>query len=136
MSKNKIYKYFCCTLHTARCTLLACGAWLLACSFLFAQDGFKYDAKGRRNPFIPLLTSDGRLLKLDKLDTGEERGSLLIEGIIYDEHALSYAIVNGQVVKVGDWVGDYQVLKIKKNKIVFIKHGQTLELELKKEAGE
>ncbi len=58
---------------------------------------------------------------------------MLIEGIIYDEHGLSYAIVNGEVVNIGDKVGDYQVLKIGKNKIIFIKGGQTTEIQLKEE---
>lgn len=97
---------------------------------LFGQGQFTYDAKGKRDPFIPLVTSDGRLLKLDKEETSS---GPLLEGIIYDEHGLSYAIVNGEVVHVGDKVGDYQVLKIEKNKIIFIKGGQTTEIELKKE---
>ncbi|MDP3732718.1 MAG: hypothetical protein Q8R31_06855 [Candidatus Omnitrophota bacterium] len=97
---------------------------------LFAQDEFKYDAKGKRNPFIPLVTPDGRLLRLEKEKTAS---GLLLEGIIYDGRGLSYAIVNGEVVKVSDKVGDYQVLKIEKNKIVFIKGGQNLEVELKEE---
>ena len=29
----------------------------------FAAGEFTYDAKGRRNPFTPLVTADGRLLK-------------------------------------------------------------------------
>jgi hypothetical protein len=99
-------------------------------SILFAQQVFIYDSKAKRDPFIPLVTSDGRLLKLE-----QEEGvkGLLLEGIIYDKFGLSCAIVNGEVVKIGDWAGDYQVLKIEKNKIIFIKDGQMTELELKKE---
>jgi hypothetical protein len=37
------------------------------------------------------------------------------------------------VVKIGDTVGDYQVLKIEKNRVILIKEGQSLEVELKKE---
>ncbi len=130
MLKNRSRKYFCFTLHASRFTLLACSVWLVACSLIFAQDEFKYDAKGKRNPFIPLVTPDGRLLRLEKEKTAS---GLLLEGIIYDEHGLSYCLVNGEVVKVSDKVGDYQVLKIEKNKIVFIKGGQYLEVELKEE---
>ena len=97
---------------------------------VYAQDGLKYDAKGKRDPFIPLVTSDGRLLKLEREETAS---GLLLEGIIYDEHGLSYAIVNGAVVRVSDKVGDSQVLKIEKNKVIFIKSGQTLEVGLKEE---
>ncbi len=90
-----------------------------------------YDAKGKRNPFIPLVTPDGRLLKLETQEN--LNASLLVEGIIYDKNGLSYAIVNGSVVSIGDTVGDFQVLKIEDNKVIFIKDGLTQEIELKKE---
>lgn len=104
---------------------------LLAFNFCsFAQDEFVYDSKGKRNPFIPLVTSDGRLIKLDK---EEARGELWIDGIIYDKNGRSYALINGMVVEIGGSVGDYKVLKIEENKVIFIKDGQITELELKRE---
>lgn len=88
-----------------------------------------YEAKGRRNPFIPLVTPEGRLLKLDKQEV-VSLGGLAIEGIIYDKLGRSFAIVNSTVVGIGDSIGDYQVLKIYENKVIFIKDGQPLEVEL------
>ncbi len=110
--------------------ILVSASCLLPPASCLAQEQFIYDAKNKRDPFIPLVTADGRLLKLEQ----EERVSgLLLEGIIYDKNGLSYAIVNGEVIKVGDKVGDYQVFKIEKNKVIFLKEGQPLEIELKKE---
>ena len=106
--------------------------FLLSC---YGQEEFTYDARGRRNPFIPLVTSDGRLTKLDK-DKEEVKGELSLEGIIYDKHGRSYALVNGSVVAVSDFVGEYQVLKIEQNKVIFIKDGQPLELELTRRENE
>lgn len=106
--------------------------WLTRLSNIFAQENFVYDAKGKRNPFIPLVTSDGRLLKLDKEERGGNEG-LSIEGVIYDKGGRSFAIVNGSVVGVGDSVDDYQVLKIEENKVVFIKEGKALEVKMEKE---
>ena len=97
----------------------------------FCEEAFKYNASSRRNPFIPLVTSDGRLLKLDVEQEGNS--ALVVEGIIYDKNGVSYAIVNGNVAKIGAKVGDYQVLKIEERKVVFIKEGQPLEVVLKKE---
>jgi hypothetical protein len=93
----------------------------------FTQEEFVYDSEGRRDPFLVLVTPDGRLLKLDQ----ESKKGLLLEGIIYDKNSLSYAIVNGTVVRVGEKVEDYQVLKIEKNKVLFIKKGQITEIQLK-----
>src|SRR3989338_6761834 len=103
---------------------------LLLCKIAFAQEGFIYDHKGKRNPFIPLVTQEGRLMKLDK---EEAKGDLSIEGIIYDKYGRSFAIVNSSVVGVGDAVGGYQVLRVEENKVIFIKEGQVVEVDLKKE---
>lgn len=91
---------------------------------------FVYDAKGKRNPFTALVTPDGRLLKIAD---EEESGGLTLEGIIYDEQGLSFAMVNGLVVKVGDTIEGYQVLKIESNRVIFLKDGEPFMEELKKE---
>ena len=101
-------------------------------SLVLGQDAFIYDAHGKRNPFISLVTPEGRLLKLDKQEATSS-GGLTIEGIIYDKLGRSFAIVNTEVVGIGDSVGDYQVLNIYENKVIFIKNGEPLEVELTKE---
>ncbi len=55
---------------------------------------------------------------------------LLLEGIIYDKNGTSCAIVNSEIVRIGDKVGEFQVLKILENKVIFIKNGEPLEVEL------
>jgi len=97
----------------------------------FAQNEFVYDDHGKRDPFIPLVTADGRLVKLE--DETAKTTALAVEGIMYDEHGISYALVNGEVGKIGDTIVGYQVLRIEKNKVVFIKEGATIEVEPKKE---
>jgi hypothetical protein len=104
---------------------------LFSWQIVFAQGEFVYDSKGKRNPFIPLVTPEGRLLKLDKQELSP--GALTIEGIIYDKSGRSFAIVNTAVVGIGDFAEDYQVLKIFENKVIFIKDGVPLEVELTKE---
>jgi hypothetical protein len=100
-------------------------------TFSYAQEQFVYDSKNKRDPFIPLVTPEGRLLKLDEEEAA--MGSLSLEGIIYDKNGLSYAVVNGEVIKVGDSINNYQVLKIEKNRVIFIKEGQPTEVRLKEE---
>jgi len=96
-----------------------------------AEEQFKYDPKGKRNPFIPIVTSDGKFLKLESEEDISNK-ELVLQGIIYDKSGLSFAIVNGAVVKTGDMVEGYQILKIEKSKIIFIKDGQLSEVRLKK----
>jgi type II secretory pathway component PulC len=98
----------------------------------FAEDQqFVYDSKSKRNPFIPLITEDGRLVKLDKVEVPS--GDVTVEGIIFDKKGRSYAIVNGTVVGIGDAIAGYEVLKIQSDKVLFIKDGQIRELEMHKE---
>jgi len=102
-----------------------------AVNIVFAQaQQFVYDSKNKRNPFIPLVSQDGRLLKLDRQ---EAKGDLNVEGIIYDKKGRSYAIVNGAVVGIGDAVAGYEILKIENNKVLFIKEGQITQKEIHKE---
>jgi len=106
--------------------------FLSIASVAFGEDAYNYNAKGKRNPFIPLVTPEGRLLKLDKQENVSLQG-LSVEGIIYDKVGRSFAIVNSAVVGIGDLVKDYQVLKIFEDRVVFIKDGETLEVGLAKE---
>ena len=101
-------------------------------SLCLAQGDFIYQSKGKRNPFIPLVGKDGRLMRLDK---EQERGAsdLLVDGIIYDKQGVSFALVNDRVVGVGDYAGDYRVLKIQDDKITFLKGDQLKEVPINKE---
>ena len=98
----------------------------------FADTDFIYDAKGKRNPFIPLVTNEGRLIKLDREDE-KTSSDLVVDGIIYDKQGLSYAIINAQVVGVGDYVGEYRVLKVEPDKVVLLKQDQIREVFITEE---
>jgi len=108
-------------------------SWASWSSISSAQQEFIYDAQGKRNPFIPLVSSDGRYLQLDQEQTAQKKEELVLEGIIYDKYGISYAVVGGEVVRIGDNIRDYQVLKIEKSKVVFIKDGQLKTVEIIKE---
>jgi hypothetical protein len=97
------------------------------------QEDYVYDIAGKRDPFIPLITADGRFVQLERTQDNAEASELKLEGIIYDKYGLSYAIVNGSVVKIGDLIADYQVLKIEELKVVFIREGQIKEVFLQRE---
>lgn len=94
---------------------------------------YAYDDQQKRDPFISLVTDDGRYVQLERSKKEQEESELKIEGIIFDKYSLSYAIVNGSVVKVGDNISDYQVLRIEEKKVVFIREGQIKEVLLQKE---
>ncbi|MCX5715251.1 MAG: hypothetical protein NT033_10770 [Candidatus Omnitrophica bacterium] len=108
---------------------------VFVCRYVFAQERFTYDQKGKRNPFIPLITADGRLVQLDAVED-KRSDDILVEGIIYDEKGVSFAVVNSNVVKVGDRVLGFEVMAIEKNKLVLKKDDKVREVILSKEAEE
>lgn len=112
-------------------TYFLCAGTVATATELNEDSEFIYDAQGKRNPFIPLVSADGRFINLEK--EAKAKGDLAIEGISYDKNGRSYAIVNGLVVEIGDTVLGYQVLTINADKLIFIKDGVTTEVPLKKE---
>lgn len=104
-------------------------------SLCLAQEEFVYDSQGKRNPFMPLISPDGRFLRLDKEDT-KAKDDIMLEGIIYDKHGRSYAIMNSLVVGVGDFVEGYQLYKIDQEKVSLIKEGKVREVLLDKKEEE
>ena len=113
------------------------GFCVFSGSLAYAQEEFVYDPGDRRDPFLQLVSSDGRFVQIEPVrkddETESDESALRIEGIIYDKFGFSYALVNGSVVKVGEFVNDFQVLKIEPNKVVFIREGQPLDVFLQKE---
>jgi hypothetical protein len=100
-------------------------------SFSLAQEAFTYAAGGKRNPFIPLVSKDGNLMKLEKEEKNES--DLLVDGIVYDKQGISFALVNGKVARVGDYVGVYRVLKIQADRVAFLKDDLVREVAINKE---
>lgn len=95
---------------------------------------FIYEAKGKGDPFNPLVDKEGRLLKARQEpevkpppDINEE---LVLEGIVYGRDGLAYAIIDSRVVRINDVINDYTVMDISAQKVTLAKDTRVLELEL------
>ena len=93
--------------------------WLFVLTFviiLLSKDAFceekLYNAKGKRDPFTPLVASGskaaaGGLLGVESIE------EVVVEGIVCDpDPKNSVAVVNGSVLKEGDEVGVVKLVKI------------------------
>lgn len=113
--------------------MLAIGIVCLAAgSLLEASDKdqkYNYTPHGRRDPFIPLVSPSGYLLEVER----DEDSALSLEGIMYDPKGDSMAIINGELVRVGEAVGGAVLTRIEPTRVVVIKDNQTLEIELRRE---
>lgn len=92
---------------------------------------FAYDAHEKRNPFLPLVSQDGRILEPQV--SRKRDGEIYLEGVIYDPGGSSYAVINGEIVRPGESTGAYQLIRIGPQKILLSKEGKELEVELRRE---
>lgn len=112
-------------------TMSVCHLAAIISSRAFAEDVFSYDAKGRRDPFIPLISESG-----GHASDGYEASAaedIRLEGIVWDDTKGSIAIINGEIAKEGDSLGSVKVLKINKDNVVFDVGGESIKIELNKE---
>lgn len=96
----------------------------------FAEDKFVYDAKARRDPFLPLVTETGQVLDLEPKQTT----TLNLEGVIFDKEGDSFIVINGVVLKKGQALNDYLVFEIKPNEVILIRGSEKIMLQLNKES--
>ena len=96
---------------------------------VYAQENFVYNDHGKRDPFVPLVSSAGMVVTYDEdLSVND----LVLEGIVSDASGNNLAIVNGKVVKIHDQIGPYLVDVIAIDHVEFIKENQRFILKLKK----
>lgn len=121
------------TLTLSRCQLAA--AVLIICvifgSEVFADDAFKYNAKGKRDPFVPLISESGGYAS-DAYEASAVE-DIRLEGIVWDDVRGSIAIINGEIVKEGEVIGSIKALKINKDSVIFDVGGESIKLDLNKE---
>jgi len=81
--------------------------------------------RGSRDPFSPLVSKSGLILISRETDVT----NMVLGGIIYSE-SNAVAIINNEVVAVGDMIGKYKVLVIDEKKVVLEKDNQGFTLNL------
>ena len=102
---------------------------LLFANSVYAQANFVYDEHGKRDPFVPLVSSAGMVVTYDEdLSVND----LVLEGIVSDAEGNNMAIVNGKVVNVKDKIGPYTVDLITGDHVEFLKGTERYILKLKK----
>lgn len=105
-------------------------AFLSSAILCRGEERFAYDSKGKRDPFMPLVTSQGYIVNIE-----EELlvADMNLEGIIYDAGGRSMAVINGKVVKAGGNIGRYTIKEIEKDRVVLTRDEEESILELLKE---
>ena len=101
---------------------------LLIANVVYAQEAFVYDDHGKRDPFLPLVSSAGLVVTYDEdLSVND----LSLEGIIADASGNNAALVNGKIVKTHDQIGPYVVDVIAVDHVEFLKGTERYVLKIK-----
>lgn len=102
-------------------TLISAFGIIICESDVRAGEDIFYNAHGRRDPFIPLVTQAARTSSgLAGVETAEE---VTIEGVVYDPEHGSVVVINGSVLKEGEESGSVKVLRIRSDGAWFLING-------------
>lgn len=101
---------------------------LLVTAVLLAEENFEYNAKGKRDPFVPLVSGEGGYMSDAEGISGIK--DVRLEGIVWDEKRGSIAVINGEIVKEGQEIGSVRLLKIQKDGVIFEVEGEAIRVEL------
>ena len=85
---------------------------------------FRYNAKSRRDPFVALVR-DGRIVALATSGRAESSQPILY-GVLWDPGGNSIALINDGEARVGDMVGEYRVVEIRKDAVVLANGGESV----------
>ncbi|HIE35804.1 MAG TPA: hypothetical protein EYP89_01010 [Candidatus Omnitrophica bacterium] len=96
--------------------------------FVKAQDyNYPFD-ESSRDPFTPLISKSGQILIPRKI----EAKNLVLNGIIYSPQN-SIVVINGEILKEKDKVGEYTIFKIEEKKVILKKKDKKIILKLEEE---
>lgn len=100
--------------------------WLVFVFILPILAWAEYAPKGKRDPFVPLVTIDGQRIHPPGGD--EEHTATLtaveVQGVIFDPHAESFAVINGRLVKEHEEIDGVKILKIEPTQVTVLVDGQ------------
>jgi len=92
------------------------------------EQNFVYDSKEKRDPFLSLI---GKNVKLTDVELLESIDDVRVEGVIIEPNRVSSAIVNGQILKVGDFMGGYKLEKVTRYSIIMTRDGKQHKIEFR-----
>lgn len=98
------------------------------------EEAFIYDSKGKRDPFIPLITDKVRFgVGMTGIETIDD---ITLEGIVWDPAGDSFAIINGVIMREHEQVNNVRITKIASNAISILIDEKEFTIDLVEEEEE
>ncbi|UCD55111.1 MAG: hypothetical protein JSV93_06280 [Candidatus Omnitrophota bacterium] len=130
-------------IHLNNKPFIICLLYIVICNVAYAQKTYIYDARGKRDPFVPLVSTaypskekpkeeKKRVIESleDIMSVEDARFYLRLQGIAHDDSGKKVAILNGETVEEGETVGKLKVKKILKNEVTLIIEEQEYKLNI------
>ncbi len=106
---------------------------LVGLSSYAAAENFEYNAHGRRDPFVSLVGSEKpTVTRLADITSVED---MKLEGIVSGAKGEMAAMMNGEIIKINDKIGDIVVKSITKAGVTLTVGGKEYQLKLPEEGG-
>jgi hypothetical protein len=96
-------------------------------------DDDKYESRGRRDPFVPLMGMESSAFM--RLEDVTSIADIRLEGIASGPRGKLVAMLNGEIVKEGDKFGEMKVKKITETTVTVIMDGKSFEKRLVDDGG-
>lgn len=115
------------------------GVFLILSIAIFAAVYFdsyaevRYESRGRRDPFVPLIGMDRPAAT--RLEDVSSIADIKLEGIAVKAEGKKAAILNGEVLKEGDKVGEVELVKITNKYVTILVGGKSYDVNLSEEEG-
>lgn len=110
--------------------------FIFASAYLYAEEeaseeeaSFVYRAEGRNDPFLPLVSKDGKLTVT--YGVINSINDVILEGILYDPAGESVVVLNDIILKENDQVGRIKVKRIENNYVILIYENEEYTIKLK-----
>jgi hypothetical protein len=96
-------------------------------------EGFQYESRGKRDPFVPLVGMDRpTVTRLEDVTSADD---VKLEGIATGAGGIQVAMVNGELLKEGSKVGEVEIGKISKKHITILIGQKAYDIYLPGEEG-
>jgi len=107
---------------------LVCGLVFMTHSLGDCSDEFRYEAKGKRDPLVSLISSVKTAnVALENITSVED---ITLEGIAMGPGGKNVAMMNGEMVKERDKIGLLEIKKISKDSVLISIEGTEYTLNL------
>lgn len=107
--------------------------WMVIMANFTRGDDFRYDSKGRRDPFVPLIGPDR--VAVAGIEDVTSIADVNLEGIAAGARGTKVAIINGEMLREGERIGNLEMKKIRGTSVTLIIGGMEHNLNLSEEGG-